>query len=53
MNSLTQDYTLNKENELYIKYMHQFLGSHMKGEQIMVCKNLFKLYGTSSCVHGT
>ena len=28
--------------------MHQFLGSHMKGEQIMVCENLFKLYGTSS-----
>ena len=48
INSLTQDYTLNKENELYIKYMHQFLGSHMKGEQIMVCENLFKLYGTSS-----
>ena len=48
INSLTQDYTLNKENEIYIKYMHQFLGSHMKGEQIMVCENLFKLYGTSS-----
>ena len=28
--------------------MHQFLGSHMKGEQLMVCENLFKLYGTSS-----
>ena len=48
INSLTQDYTLNKENEIYIKYMHQFLGSHMKGERIMVCENLFKLYGTSS-----
>ena len=48
INSLTQDYTLNKGNEIYIKYMHQFLGSHMKGEQIMVCENLFRLYETSS-----
>ena len=28
--------------------MHQFLGFHMKGVKLMVCENLFKLYGTSS-----
>lgn len=48
INQLTADYSLNTNNQLYTNYMHQFLGFHMKGEQLMVCENLFKLYGTSS-----
>ena len=48
INNLTEDYSSNKTNELYTNYMHQFLGAHMKGENLMVCENLFRLYGTSS-----
>lgn len=48
VNALSEDYTQHKNNKLYTDYMNQFLNSHTKGEQLMVCENLFKLYGTSS-----
>ena len=45
---LINNYTANKNNELYTKYMNQFLYSRTKGDPLMVCEGIFKLYGTSS-----
>ena len=48
IDTLIANYTVNKNDELYAKYMNQFLGFYRKGDKIMVIENLFKLYGTSS-----
>ena len=48
INNLTNDYLLNKEDKMYTSYMNQFLCSRTKGEPLMVCEGIFKLFGTSS-----
>ena len=48
IDTLINNYTANKNNELYTKYMNQFLYSRTKGDPLMVCEGIFKLYGTSS-----
>ena len=48
VNTLTEDYALNKDKKLYNSYMNQFFYSHMKGEQFMVCEGLLNYFGTSS-----
>lgn len=48
INNLTEDYQLHKSDPLYASYLNQFLLSRTKGEPLMVCEGIFKLYGTSS-----
>ena len=46
--SLADNYALNRNNILYNRYMNQFITSHTKGDQPMICEAIFNLYGTSS-----
>lgn len=50
INRLADDYQAHKEQEIYIKYLHQITIANYtkKGEFLMVCEGLFNLYGTSS-----
>ncbi|MBQ9990439.1 MAG: hypothetical protein IJP31_05795 [Lachnospiraceae bacterium] len=45
---LADDYAINRNNALYNRYMNQFITSHTKGDQPMICEAIFNLYGTSS-----
>ena len=48
IDTLLNNYKANKNNKLYTDYMNQFLYSRTKGDPLMVCEGIFKLYGTSS-----
>ncbi|MBR5595932.1 MAG: hypothetical protein IKW30_00810 [Lachnospiraceae bacterium] len=48
INSLANHYQKNKDNPIYTKYMNQFVYSHMKGDQLMVCEAILNYFGTSS-----
>ena len=48
INSLANHYQENKDNPIYTKYMNQFVYSHMKGDQLMVCEAILNYFGTSS-----
>ena len=48
INNLANHYQENKDNLIYTKYMNQFVYSHMKGDQLMVCEAILNYFGTSS-----
>ena len=50
INKLSEDYKKHRNQEIYIKYLHQITtaNSMKKGESLMVCEGLLNLFGTSS-----
>lgn len=48
INNLANHYQENKDNPIYTKYMNQFVYSHMKGDQLMICEAILNYFGTSS-----